>query len=44
VNSRYRPGEQVEDWLIVSSEPEKYPSIAGRLVGQRPKKLRRIED
>jgi|KBSSwiStaDraftv2_1062776.scaffolds.fasta_scaffold105383_2 bifunctional non-homologous end joining protein LigD len=44
VNSRYRPGEQVEDWLIVSSEPEKYPSIAGRLMGQRPKKLRRIED
>jgi bifunctional non-homologous end joining protein LigD len=44
VNSRYRPGEQAEDWLIVSSEPEKYPSIAGRLMGQRPKKLRRIED
>lgn len=44
VNSRYRPGEETEDWLIVSSEPEKYPSIAGRLVGQRPKKLRRIED
>lgn len=44
VNSRYRAGEQVEDWLIVSSEPEKYPSIAGRLMGQRPKKLRRIED
>lgn len=44
VNSKYRPGEQVEDWLIVSSEPEKYPSIAGRLMGQRPKKLRRIED
>ncbi len=44
VNSRYRPGEQVEDWLIVSSAPEKYPSIAGRLMGQRPKKLRRIED
>ena len=44
VNSRYRPGERVEDWLIVSSEPEQYPSIAGRLMGQRPKKLRRIED
>lgn len=44
VNSRYRAGEQVEDWLIVSAEPEKYPSLAGRLVGQRPKKLRRIED
>jgi bifunctional non-homologous end joining protein LigD len=44
VNSRYRSGEETEEWLIVSSEPEKYPSIAGRLVGQRPKKLRRIED
>jgi bifunctional non-homologous end joining protein LigD len=44
VNSRYRPGEQADDWLIVSAESEKYPSIAARLVGQRPKKLRRIED
>lgn len=44
VNSRYLHGEATDDWLIVSSEPEKYPSIAGRLVGQRPKKLRRIED
>lgn len=44
VNSRYRPGEQVDDWLIVSAAPERIPSIAGRLVGQRPKKLRRIED
>lgn len=44
VNSRYRPGEQVDDWLIVSAEPEKIPSLTGRLMGQRPKKLRRIED
>lgn len=44
VNSRYHPGEQAEDWLIVSSAPEKFPSIAARLMGQRPKKLRRIED
>lgn len=44
VNSRYRPGEQVEDWLIVSAAPERVPSLAGRLVGQRPRKLRRIED
>ncbi len=44
MNSRYLTGEQTEEWLIVSSEPEKFPSIAGRLVGQRPKKLRRIED
>jgi bifunctional non-homologous end joining protein LigD len=44
VNSRYRAGELVEDWLIVSAEPERNPTIAGRLMGQRPKKLRRIED
>jgi bifunctional non-homologous end joining protein LigD len=44
VNSRYRAGELVEDWLIVSAEPERSPTIAGRLMGQRPKKLRRIED
>jgi bifunctional non-homologous end joining protein LigD len=44
VNSRYRPGEEVEDWLILSAAPERYPSLAARLVGQRPRKLRRIED
>jgi bifunctional non-homologous end joining protein LigD len=44
MNSRYRPGEQVDDWLIVSAAPERYPSLAGRLMGQRPRKLRRIED
>lgn len=44
VNSRYRPGEQVEDWLIVSAAPERGPSMVGRMFGQRPRKLRRIED
>lgn len=44
VNSRYRAGERVEDWLVVSAEPEKGPTIVGRMFGQRPKKLRRIED
>jgi ATP-dependent DNA ligase len=44
VNSRYRAGELVDDWLIVSAEPERGPTISGRLMGQRPKKLRRIED
>jgi len=44
VNSRYRPGEQVEDWLVMSAEPEKPPSMVGRFFGQRPRKLRRIED
>ena len=44
VNSRYRAGEYADDWLILSAEPEKGPSIVGRMFGQRPKKLRRIED
>lgn len=44
VNSRYRPGERVEDWLILSATPERPPSMIGRMFGQRPKKLRRIED
>jgi len=44
VNSRYRAGEYADDWLILSAEPEKGPSIVGRVFGQRPKKLRRIED
>lgn len=44
VNSRYRPGQQVEDWLVISAEPERLPSVVGRMFGQRPRKLRRIED
>ena len=43
VNSRYRPGERTEDWLILSAEPEKI-SIFPVLLGRRSKKLRRIED
>jgi bifunctional non-homologous end joining protein LigD len=27
MNSRYRPGEQVDDWLIVSVEPRKSPML-----------------
>lgn len=44
VNSRYRPGEQAEDWLVMQTEPEKPPTMVGRFFGQRPRKLRRIED
>jgi ATP-dependent DNA ligase len=44
VNSRYLPGETNPDWLQISSAPEHGPSIAGRLFGQRPKKVPRIED
>jgi ATP-dependent DNA ligase len=44
VNSRYNPGETNPDWLQISSEPERGPSVAGRLFGQRPKKVPRIDD
>jgi len=44
VNSPYRAGEYADDWLIMSAEPEKGPTIVGRMFGQRPKRLRRIED
>ena len=44
VNSRYRAGEYADDWLILSARPEQQPSLVGRLFGQRPKKMRRIED
>jgi bifunctional non-homologous end joining protein LigD len=44
VNSRYRPGEQVEDWLIVSAEPKRRPSTARHPLGRRPRDVRRIED
>ena len=42
VNSRYRPGQTAEDWLVLSVASQNLPSMAGRLFGQRPKKLRRI--
>jgi bifunctional non-homologous end joining protein LigD len=44
LNSRYRPGQTAEDWLVLSFVPEKVPSVAGRLFGERPGKRRRIED
>jgi len=44
VNSRYRHGATAEDWLQVDIEPEKQPSMVGRLFGQRPPKVRRIND
>jgi bifunctional non-homologous end joining protein LigD len=44
VNSRYRPGQTAQDWLVLSLVPEKVPSVAGRLFGERPRKRRRIED
>ena len=44
VNSRYLPGEINGDWIIMPATPEAPPSVFGRLFGQRPRKLRRIED
>jgi ATP-dependent DNA ligase len=44
VNSRYRPGETTQDWLQVSIDPEKQPSMVGRLFGQRPRKVRHVTD
>jgi len=43
-NSRYRPGERTDQWLIVSAKPAPYPGLPARLLGQRPKKVRRIGD
>lgn len=44
VNSRYRHGETNPDWLQVTVDPEKQPTIVGRLFGQRPHKVRHIAD
>ena len=44
VNSRYHPGEQADDWLLVSFEPEPVLRGGGRLFPRRQKKLRLIED
>ena len=43
-NSRYRPGERTDQWLVVSAKQEPYPGLPARLLGQRPKKVRRIGD
>lgn len=44
VNSRYRHGATTDDWLQIGIDPEKQPSMIGRLFGQRPRKVRRIDD
>lgn len=43
-NSRYLPGEINPDWIMLPTSAEAPPSIIGRFFGQRPRKLRRIED
>lgn len=44
MNSRYAPGEINQDWIILPTSPEAPPSMVGRLFGQRPRKLRRVND
>jgi ATP-dependent DNA ligase len=44
VNSRYLPGEINPDWIMLPTRAEGPPSVMGRFFGQRPRKLRRIED
>ena len=43
-NSRYHHGETSTDWLQVGIDPEKQPTIVGRLFGQRPRKVPRVSD
>jgi bifunctional non-homologous end joining protein LigD len=43
-NSRYHPGKTAPDWLQVSLESAKQPSIIGRVLGRRPRNLRHIDD
>lgn len=44
VNSRYRLGEQSEDWLELSVEPERGPSVTSRLVGLRGPRRAKIDN
>lgn len=43
-NSRYAPGTDNEEWLILPTSPAAPPSAFGRLMGQRPRKMRHIDD
>jgi ATP-dependent DNA ligase len=44
VNSRYHPGQTAQAWHVLSVVAEKVPSMAGRLIGERARKRRRIAD
>ncbi|HEX2141255.1 MAG TPA: hypothetical protein VHK28_03110 [Candidatus Limnocylindria bacterium] len=44
MNSRYRPGEVAEDWLLISTAERRGANPIGRLFGMRPKKVLHIED
>ena len=43
-NSRYHPGETAPDWLQVSVDPAKQPSMLGRFFGGRSRAVRHIAD
>jgi len=43
-NSRYHPGETAPDWLQVSVDPAKQPSMLGRFFGRRSRAVRHIAD
>jgi bifunctional non-homologous end joining protein LigD len=43
-NSRYLPGEMNADWLEITLEPDRGPSMTSRLFGFRGPKKARIED
>jgi bifunctional non-homologous end joining protein LigD len=44
VNSRYRLGEQNPDWLEMTVEPDRGPSMTSRLIGIRGRKQARIDN
>jgi bifunctional non-homologous end joining protein LigD len=44
MNSRYRPGEQNDDWLKLSLRVEAPKGIVGRIIGGRGERIRRIRD
>ncbi len=43
-NSRYVPGEVSEEWLILPTSPAAPPNAFARLMGQRPRRMRHIDD
>ncbi len=44
VNSRYRPGERNEDWLLIPLRSEAPAGLVARLVGGRGRRTRRVGD
>jgi bifunctional non-homologous end joining protein LigD len=44
INSRYRPGETVDDWLVLSAPPAEAPSMVSWIFGGRSKRLPRVKE